>query len=202
MFDHVTKARDQGVNLLFLSGNSVDGTAYLDPSTDGRPNRVTGRLSQRHFENEQDLMGSSSHGVGYCAFVCKAPDHWVYSNTGMKLNDSIPDLVGWECHGLPLGNQEGLVVLAQNKTYMNQFNAPDPPVHAAVIYELPQGNFVFNAGTCWWSMLLSTPPGFKNPVYNIGRNGHRVMNFSEPDQRVRQMTTNLFQKVLETKVNQ
>lgn len=202
MFDHVTKARDQGVNLLFLSGNSVDGTVYLDPSTDGRPNRVTGRLPERDFKNEQDLMGSSSHGVGYCAFVCKAPDHWVYANTAMKLNDSIPDLVGWECHGLPLGNQPGLVVLAENKTYANQFNTPDPPVHAAVIYELPQGNFVFNAGTCWWSMLLSAPPGFKNPVYNIGRNGYRVMNFSEPDQRVQQMTTNLFQKVLETKANQ
>jgi hypothetical protein len=200
MFDHVTTARNKGVDLLFLSGNSVDGTVYLDPSTDGRPTRVTGRLPQREFHNEQELMGTSSYGVGYTSFVCKAPDHWVYANTGMKLNDSIPDLVGWECHGLPTGGQKDLVILAQNKTYVNQFSASDPPLHAAVIYTAPKGNFVFNAGTCWWSMLLSTPPGFKNPVYNIGINGSRTIDFSKPDERVQQMTKNLFEKVLENNV--
>ena len=27
----------------------------------------------------------------------------------------------------------------------------------------PKGNLVFNAGTCWWNVVLSTPPGFQNP---------------------------------------
>jgi len=63
---------------------------------------------------------------------------------------------------------------------------------------MPKGNFVFNGGTCWWSMLLSTPPGFRNPVYNLGSNGSRTMNFSKPDERVQQVTRNLFEKVLES----
>ena len=197
MYEHVKTARDEGVNLLFLSGNSVDGTIYLEPSTDGRPNRITGRLPQREFPNEQDLMGSTSWGVGYCAFVCKQPDHWVYEKTGMKLNDSIPELVGWEYHGMPIGNNENTVILAQNKPPVNQFTDADPPDHTATIYTTPKGNYVFNAGTCWWSMLLSTPPGFKNPVCNLGRNGYRVLDFSKGDPRIEQMTRNLFTKALE-----
>jgi hypothetical protein len=31
-----------------------------------------------------------------------------------------------------------------------------------------KGNFVFNAGTCFWSMLLSMPPGYQKPVCNQG----------------------------------
>lgn len=197
MYEHVKTARNGGVNLLFLSGNSVDGTIYLDPSTDGRPNRITGRLPQREFNNEQDLMGSTSWGVGYGAFVCKQPDHWVYKDTGMKLNDSIPDLVGWEYHGMPIGNNEGTLILAQDKPYANHFTDTDASDHAATIYTAPKGNFVFNAGTCWWSMLLSTPPGFKNPVCNLGHEGYRVLDFSNGDKRVEQITRNLFSKALE-----
>ena len=198
MFSNVTAARDAGVNLMFLSGNSVDGTVYLEPSTNATPNRVTGRLPQRDFDNEQDLMGCSSYGVGYCAFVCKQPDHWVYEGTGMKLNDSIPDLVGWEYHGLPTGNHQDLVILAQNKPPVNKFTNSDPSDHTSTIYTTPKGNFVFNAGTCWWSMLLAAPPGFKNPVYNLGSDGYRVLDFSKGDPRVERMTKNLFDRVIGT----
>jgi len=201
MFENVTKARDEGVNLLFLSGNAVDGTVYLEPSTAGSPNRITGRLPQREFNNEQDLMGSSSWGVGYCAFVCRQPDHWVYNGTGMQLNDSIPDLVGWEYHGLPMGNNKGTVILAQNKPSTNHFTDTSAMDHVATIYSAPKGNFVFNAGTCWWSMLLSTPPGFKNPVCNLGHEGYRVLDFSKGDKRVEQITRNLFTKALELEVS-
>ncbi|HTO02847.1 MAG TPA: N,N-dimethylformamidase beta subunit family domain-containing protein, partial [Opitutus sp.] len=43
MFDHVSRARDEGVNLLFLSGNAVDGEVFLTTSSDGRPHRIMGR---------------------------------------------------------------------------------------------------------------------------------------------------------------
>lgn len=198
MFDNVMAARDSGVNVMFLSGNSIDGTVYLEPSTDGRPNRVTGRLPEREFKNEQDLMGSSSYGVGYTSFVVKEPDHWMFEGTGMKLNDSIPDLVGWEYHGIPTGNVENLVVVAQNKVPRNQFTDDVPPQHAATLYTMPKGNFVFNAGTCFWSIPLSTPPGYQQPVCNLGQNGYRVIDYSEQDRdRVRRITKNLFDKVRE-----
>jgi hypothetical protein len=46
MFGNVQDARDAGVSLLFLCGNSVDGTVYLEASSNGIPNRITGRLPQ------------------------------------------------------------------------------------------------------------------------------------------------------------
>jgi hypothetical protein len=197
MFNNVQHARDTGVNLLFLCGNSVDGTVYLEPSSKGIPNRITGRLPQREFDNEQELMGASSWGVGYCAFVCKQPDHWVFDNTGMKLNDSIPDLVGWEYHGMPVGGHDNLVILAQNKPPVNRFTNDDPADHTATLYTTPRGNFVFNAGTCFWNMLLSSPPGFKNPVYNLGNDGKRVLDFTKPDARVVQITKNLLERAVQ-----
>ena len=58
MFDNVTRARDAGVSLAFLSGNSISGVVELLPSTDGRPNRVM-RRAGRGFQGEQELMGST-----------------------------------------------------------------------------------------------------------------------------------------------
>jgi hypothetical protein len=37
MFDNVARARDAGVSLAFLSGNSVDGEIVIEPSTGGTP---------------------------------------------------------------------------------------------------------------------------------------------------------------------
>ncbi len=196
MFKNASAARDAGVNMLFLCGNSLDGKIYVSPATDGRSGRVTGRLPEREFKNEQDLLGASSYGVGYSSFVCKSPDHWLYQNTGMKLNDSIPDLVGWEYHGLPLGNQKDLVVLAQNKIYPNKYADTAAPDHSATMYTTGKGNFVFNAGTCFWSMLLSMPPGYQSPVCNQGSKEYRSLKFSTPDARVQQMTKNLLNRCL------
>jgi hypothetical protein len=36
---------------------------------------------------------------------------------------------------------------------------PSRNLHAAVVYPCSKGNWVFNAGTCWWSEGLSQPPG-------------------------------------------
>ncbi|MFC2123187.1 N,N-dimethylformamidase beta subunit family domain-containing protein [Bacteroidota bacterium] len=191
MFENVTKARDKGVNLLFLCGNSVDGTVYLDPSTDNIPFRTTGRLPERSFDNEQNLMGSSSYGVGYSSWKCQEPDHWVYEDTGVAKGDSIPYLIGWEYHGYPLGKDSTITVLASNEIYNVWIKRKKQP-HAATIYTGPKGNFVFNAGTCWWSMLLSTPPGFQNPASSATG---IVIDYTQNDVRVQKMTENLFARV-------
>jgi hypothetical protein len=196
MYANAIAARDAGVNMLFLGGNSLDGKVFVRSSTDNRPNRVTGRLPEREFNNEQDLMGSSSYGVGYSSFVCKAPHHWLFNNTGLKQNDSIQDFVGWEYHGLPLGNNKNTIILAQNKIYPNKFRTPIAPDHTTTIYTADKGNFVFNAGTCFWSLPLSTPPGFQNPVNNQGGKNYKVIDFSKSDARVQQMTKNLLSRCL------
>jgi hypothetical protein len=51
MYDNVARARDAGVNLLFLSGNAMDGEVFLTSSTDGRPLRIMGR--SRWFAGEE-----------------------------------------------------------------------------------------------------------------------------------------------------
>ena len=184
MYENVGRARDEGVSLAFLSGNSISGIIQLRPSSDGRPDRVFGQL--RRFSGENELMGSMSYGVGMADWVCQAPDYWAFAGTGMKKGEAIKDLVGWEYHGQPVGPQKGLVVLAGSPIR----DKPNAQHHAAVIYDGPKGNLVFNAGTCWWNMVLSAPPGFKNPPKRDFRAG---------DVRVQQMTRNLLNRMIGAK---
>jgi hypothetical protein len=190
MYDNVTYARDHGVSLAFLSGNSVSGIVYLNPSTDGRPNRVFGRI-KRFGQAARDLMGSSSHGTGMADWTVEKPEHWIFEGTGMKKGDSIPKLVGWEYHGVPNGNQPGLTILATAPTRPrdNRDLNPRNP-HTSTIYELPKGNIVFDAGTCWWNMVLSTPPGEMNPPRR---------DFSKDDPRVQRITANLLKRMIQGK---
>jgi hypothetical protein len=200
MVENVKQARDQGVNLLFLCGNSIDGTVYLDSSATGKPNRITGRLPQRELPDEEELMGSTSYGVGYGAIVISAADHWAFEGTGVRNGDTLEDMIGWEYHGLPLKKDPSLVILGQGKIQPNKFADDDAPDHAMVIYTAPKGNFVFNAGTCFWNMPLSTPPGFKNPVNNQGDDGKRTIDFTKGNKVVERVTRNLLERVKDAEV--
>jgi hypothetical protein len=194
MFNHVTSARDAGVHLAFLSGNSISGIVKLRPSHSGQPDRIFGRVKDNgseFFPNEKELMGSSSYGVGAADWICQAPDHWLYQNTGLKKGDMIPHVIGWEYHGQPVKEDPSLVILAGGNT-----RKKDPKTnlieetknrYAATIYTAAEGNFVFNAATCWWNMLLARPPGSKNPP--------RGVDFSNEDPIVQQITRNLFAKI-------
>ncbi len=197
MYSNVEYARDEGVSLLFLCGNAVDGTVYLEPSTDGRPNRITGRLPQRFLEDERNLMGNSSYGVGYASFVVKNADHWVYANAGVQEGDTIHDLIGWEYHGYPVKEDSSLVILSENTLDPNKFTDPEGPNHAAVIYMTNERSFVFNAGTCFWNLSLSTPPAFQNPVNSQDADHYYVVDFKEEDSRVQQITRNLLARALQ-----
>jgi hypothetical protein len=181
MYQNVTRAREAGLNLLFLGGNSLDGEIFLTTSSDGRPNRIMGRM--RDFPDEQQLMGAASYGVGLGNWTVRQANHWVFANTGLKDGDVIADLVGWEYHGPPLRNDPALVVLAQSKLDEKWGSKPD--TYTTTVYTRPKGNFVFNAATCWWSLPLSSPPGFRNPPNKI---------FLQDDARVQQMTRNLLNK--------
>ncbi len=188
MMDHVAAARDAGVNLAFLSGNSVDGHIVLKPAHDGRRDRIFGRWDKAaddDFENEQDLMGASSYGVGAADWTCDLPEHWIFEGTGMKKGDRIPQLVGWEFHGPPLRDDPKLQVLASGKVKVGGREMDHS--YAATIYPGPKGNFVFNAATCWWSMLLSRPPGAVNPPN---------ADFSKEDPRVQTITKNLLKRMV------
>ena len=185
MFDNVMKARDAGVSLAFLSGNAVSGRVRLLPNSEGTPYRVMDMVD-RGFE-EVSLMGDVSYGVGLADWTCVAPDHWAFEGTGMKRGDRIHELVGWEFHGPPLG--EGLkemVVLAEG--FVTQYDGTSTNrKYAATIYTAEKGNYVFNAATCWWTKVLSAPPGYMNPPYRF---------FSEGDKRVQRITKNIIDHML------
>ena len=189
MLENVSEARDQGLNLLFLSGNSVFGKIGLQPSNIGVQDRIFGRIEW--FPDEQELMGASSYGVGLADWVCTLPEHWIFQGTDLKKGDAIPDLVGWEYHGYPLKDMENLQVLAEGP----MFEPDSGNLYAATYYELEQGNFVFNAATCWWSMLLSTPPGFTYPQNPKGLFTDRTIDFRKNDPRVQKMTQNMLDRI-------
>src|SRR5687767_411499 len=189
MFENVTRARDAGVSLAFLSGNSISGVVELLPSSDGRPNRVM-RRTGRGFKGEQELMGATSYGVGFADWTSDRPEHWAFEGTNMKKGDRVAQLVGWEYHGPPLGKHPDLVVLSQGPVYGNSGERRSG-TYATTIYTAAKGNLVFNAGTCWWNLVLSTPPGFQNPPRK---------DFTRADARIQRITRNILDRMIATKI--
>jgi hypothetical protein len=199
MHSNIIKARNEGVNLLFLCGNAIDGVVYLDPSSAGRPNRITGRLPQRELSNEEEIMGSTSYGVGYTDLVFRNTDHWMFKGTGIKDGETVKELVGWEYHGFPLKQDSTLKILGIGKIKPNKFADENPQDHAITIYTAAKGNYVFNAGTCFWNLPLSTPPGFQLPVNNQGEQGNYVVNYKKEDPRIQGIMKNLLRRAIEYK---
>ena len=216
MFSNVLNARDKGVSLAFLCGNSVFCNAALSSSLDGRINRNIRRegwfygfsasevpdslLNQTGFSpnmgaDAAQLMGARHPlgegeeilGIGAGDWTCASPDHWLFADTGMKAGESIQGLVGWEFHGEPSMDLPGMKIIAQGPGFNG--HGVNVGTHTATIYDGPKGNIVFNAGTIWWANGLSTPPGHIHPErHSVKQQG--------PDARVQQITHNLFQRMI------
>ncbi|HBE40633.1 MAG TPA: hypothetical protein DDW27_05425 [Bacteroidales bacterium] len=150
MYEEAVKARDNGLSFAFLCGNSVWCEINLFDSFIGVPGRVFSR--DKWFPDEEKLMGNSSYGVGYGDWVVRNSRNWIYEGTGMKDGDIIPAIIGWEFHGPPLPDITGLEIVAESQLSNSKF-------HMAVVYPCSKGNWVFNAGTIWWTEGLSQPPG-------------------------------------------
>lgn len=205
MFRNVQNAVNQGVSVAFLSGNTCCGRIQLSPDGQGRPDRVFERTGvfgpphgtrdfvsmdslphERPYANE--LVGAHSTGpvTGGADWVCAAPDHWIFADTGMRRGDGIPGLVGWEWHGDP-APIPGLEIVATGPTQ----DAPgklNGGIYTATVYPGPKGNYVFNAATIWWADGLSAPPGYLRPSVYTSPQG--------PDARVQQITRNLLAHAL------
>jgi hypothetical protein len=154
MYEEAIKARDNGLSFAFFSGNSVKGQInFFDSSIDGKPCRAFSRGPV--FDDEEKLMGLTSYGPGYGDWIVKNPGHWIYEGTGLKSGDRIPAIVGWEYHGPPFAAFKDLQVVAESPMHQAEMKNG----HAAIVYPGPKGNWVFNAGTIWWSEGLSQPPG-------------------------------------------
>ena len=146
------------------------------------------RRAGRGFQGEEDLMGGSSYGVGFGDWTCDRPDHWVFEGTGMNKGDRVEQLVGWEHHGPPLGKHDDLVVLSEGPVHGWGGNRGNR-TYATTIYTAPRGNLVFDAATCWWNMVLSSPPGFQNPPRR---------NFLRDDPRIQRITKNILDRMIKS----
>lgn len=208
MYDNVLKARDEGVSLAFLSANAVLCVVPMLPSGNGTPNRTIRRegwffpeRSEMRSPKETDgfkptigpdgalLMGARTTPpvMGAGDWTCAMPEHWLFEGTGMKKGDSVKGLVGWEWHGAPMMDLPGMQVVAEGETLMK--GGKNPGHYTATIYDGPKGNIVFNAATIWWANGLSSPPGHVNPIrHGVTQQG--------PDERVQQITHNLFQRMI------
>jgi hypothetical protein len=204
MFQHLRHAIAAGLNVAFLSGNTCCGRIRLQPSSDGRPNRIYDRIDvfgppdpadlkvlpdmtqfPHKSPNANTLIGARSVApiMGGADFICVKPNHWLFADTRMKHGDRIPGLIGWEWHGDP-ANIPGLEVLATGPT---KNGSGQEGVYTATIYPGPKGNFVFNASTCWWGDGLSEPPGYLRPAAYTNPQG--------PDSRVQRITANLLERM-------
>lgn len=205
-FDSVSKMRDEGVDLMFLSGNSVCWVTPMRASRSGAANRVMFRggpyggdndyAVRREAKNgpfphrgpdEGFLMGARNvepvNGAG--DWIVRKASHWMFEETGLKNGEFIPGLVGWEYHGQP-ADIPGLEIVASGTAWVGGVR---PQQWAATIYPGPKGNFVFNASTIFWSQGLSDPPGHVLPwSHNTRPHG--------PDDRVQRITKNLLDKAL------
>ena len=112
----VAAMRDAGVNILFLSGNSVCWVSPFRDSSSGVPNRILtrdapygGLARQTHFDELKHFIGHTTgpdEGLlmgainvipvnGGGDWVCGKPEHWIFEGTGMKKGEFIPGMVGW-----------------------------------------------------------------------------------------------------------
>ncbi|WP_010582462.1 N,N-dimethylformamidase beta subunit family domain-containing protein [Schlesneria paludicola] len=206
-YESVVKMRDEGVNLMFFSGNAVCWVTPLRSSSDGHANRIMFRGGPyggkyTYAELREKLNGPFPHrgpDEGYLIgarnvepvngggdWICTQPDHWIFAGTGMKRGDRIPGLVGWEYHGEPPTDLPGLEVLGEGTALVG---GTTPQHWTSTIYPGPKGNFVFNASTIFWCQGLSSPPGHMLPWSHWSRP-------HGPDERVQRITHNLMRRAL------
>jgi len=185
MYEEVIKARDNGLNLAFFSGNSVWDEVNFFDSFRGDPCRAFSR--DKHFPDEEKLMGNTSYGSGYGDWIVRKPEHWIYDGTGLRENDRIEAIVGWEYHGPPLSDAPGLEIVAEGPTTAKN-------LHTAVVYPCAKGNWVFNAGTIWWAEGLSQPPGH----IPAGTNG--MMRTYGVNKYVQKITSNILNRMIKDSI--
>ena len=199
MFRNAQAALAAGVNFGFFSGNAVCGRVVYSPESQsfervgvfGPPSgtrefqHMSSLAHERPYANE--LVGAHSTGpvTGGADWVCALAQHWIYEGTGMVQGEGIPGLIGWEWHGDP-APIPGLEIVASCPT-QSASGRLNRELHTATVYPGPGGNFVFNAGTCWWADGLSSPPGYVRPKVYTEPLG--------PDRRVQRITQNILSKM-------
>lgn len=193
MYENAIKARDAGLNMAFLAGNSAYGRYELTPSLEGIANQS---FSRDGWLADRDLMGSgTSKGIiGGGAWKINSADHWLFKGTGMKDGDAIEGIVGWECHNKLSEVIPNLKVIATGP--VREYNGLPKYIigdfqseFKATFYDIEGTNgFVFNAATTWWVYGFEAPPAWKKSTWY----GARTIE----DERVIKITQNIMEEMV------
>ena len=202
-----------GTSVAFLTGNEVYWQTRLEDGPAGPATRITCYKSRtadpimatqpalttcRWREPPVNDPEAPLVGEMYGSIVRRPADwivqgrfHWLYEGTGLQNGDAIANLVGQEFDTFfPDLANPGTVVLAHSPVEAVPKQSPGPgaypsqPIHNATMYTAQSGATVFAAGTFQWSWALD---GYGNRSY---------LGVTTPvDERVRQMTSNLFDRL-------
>ncbi len=198
MREAVTKALVQGTSLAFMTANNLYWHVRVEPSADGRDNRVvvcykkaadpapdaSGTTAQWRVpppgpgDAEQRLLGVQYNGIvpSPVPLVVQAADHWFWAGCDVKTSDKIDRVVGGEADGLdprfPAPTDVTQTLLSASPY---QLKDGTRLVQNTSLYETQDGAIVFVAGSLDWPPALS-------------RNG-----LEEP--RIRRATTNLLDRM-------
>ena len=184
MFDAAERARDAGVNLAFFGGNTVYWQVRMEPSARNVADRImvgyknvaqldpisNPRLVTDLWRDvgrpEQGLLGIlfplGAIG-GNNPYVVQNDNHWLYQGVGVRNNDKIPGIVGYEIDAydstLPLPTNREYTMLAASP-----FTGKKGQKFTAnsIIYRAPSQAWVFAAGTTSWSWGLDKA-GYVDP---------------------------------------
>jgi len=191
------------VRLESITGPLREITCYrnaaLDPLAASDPNQATTHWRDRPSPKPESLTIGQMYGhiaLTPADWVVTAPDHWIYTGTGLRAGDHLPNLVGgeydrfWPEHAPP-----GTMILAQSPVTADLRaeaasggslppTEPNPPVANATIYQALSGATVFSAGTMQWSWALD------------GWGGFRYKGIATPvDERVKRITKNILDRL-------
>jgi hypothetical protein len=171
-FDH---ARDAGVNLAFMGGNTAywqmryedGGRTIVEYRTGDRDPEPSTALKTVRFRDlvpprpECQLLGVQSLAIGAGSYTAVAagytpPDPW-FARAGFTASSTLPGLVGYEYDTVV----EGCV--KPSPTVLFQYSARNNPNADAVRWIAPSGARIFSSGSIRFATGLDPLPGRGDP---------------------------------------
>lgn len=194
MRDCAEDAVAAGTHLAFLASNNIYFHIRVEPSADGREGRVVTcykeapdpepgaagptirwrKLAKKGRKAEQRLLGVQYNGIlaEPVPLVVRESGHWFWKGTGLRDDDSIPDLVGVEADGfdpsMPRPSDSKQTLLAASP-YTDSWGRGRRE-HNASLCENSEGTLVFVAGTFYWPLALNEPAHLNPLVQRATRN--------------------------------
>jgi hypothetical protein len=175
MRDRYEAARASGVNLAFMGANTGYWQVRFDQASDGMAERrqvgykeaadldpdhgldltTSFQLLDRPENSLLGIMSLDWHMVDF-PWVVSDPTHWLYGGMNVNEGDLFAGVVGIETDGIVKnGRGPQVTVLADSPTIGGE--ALGVSHQQSTVYDGPDGNFVFAAGSIRFAATLSGP---------------------------------------------